>query len=94
MLIATVIVLFIIIVWYFLGKNNILNQKHSSMSAIEYVDITPLVDSCGKDITYSSRLLKDLYGEGISDKVVIFNKNDDLLYSHKWTSVNICKFTP
>ncbi len=57
----------------------------------EYVDITPLIDSCGKDITNSSRLLKDLYGPEISDKVIIFNKNDDLLYSHKWTSANVCK---
>lgn len=69
------------------------DRKNQKAPHAEYVDITPLIDSCGKDITNSSRLLKDLYGPGINDKVIIFNKNDDLLYSHKWTSINVCKNT-
>ena len=59
--------------------------------SVEYVDLGPIMDSCGKDFTYSSKLLKDLYGTSISDKVLIYNKNDDLLYNNRWTSVRICK---
>lgn len=59
--------------------------------SVEYVDLGYIMDSCGKDFTYSSRLLKDLYGSSINDKVLLFNKNDDLLYNNRWTSVNVCK---
>lgn len=59
--------------------------------SVEYVDLGPIMDSCGKDFTHSSKLLKDLYGTSISDKVLIYNKNDDLLYNNRWTSVRICK---
>jgi len=78
---------------YIIDENAKAYKDGSTLKSLgtEYVDLTPLIDSCGKDFTYSSRLLKDLYGPGISDKILIFNKNDDLLYSHKWTSANVCK---
>jgi hypothetical protein len=84
-----VIVILIIIIWWIFSV-----KKNKSVTApinrnFEYVDITPLFDSCGKDFTNSSRLLKELYGPNINDKVVIFNKNDDLLYKKRWTTMNV-----
>ena len=37
----------------------------------EYIDIGPLFDSCGKDFTHSAKLLRDLYGSNVNDKIVI-----------------------
>lgn len=100
--IGLIILFIIIIIWIFSGKKNksidpdnmkmhTITNKKLINPMVEYIDIEPLFDSCGKDITHSARLLKDLYGDDVNSKVVVFNKNDDMLYANKWTSTNVCK---
>jgi hypothetical protein len=67
------------------------NPSIYQMRGLEFIDMSGLFDSCGKDITYSTRLLRDLYGSELNDKIVMYNKDDEILYNNRWTSVNVCR---
>lgn len=67
------------------------NPSMFQMKGLEFIDTSTLFDSCGKDLTDSNKLLKQLYGPLIDEKIFMYNKNDDILYNNRWTSINVCK---
>lgn len=87
-----VIILIIFLLWLFFNKKNnlIMSNKSTHRDTKEYIDTSTLFDGCGKDITYSNKLLNQLYGAS-DPSVVMYDKNDDLLYSKRWTSINVCR---
>lgn len=67
------------------------NPSIYQIKGLEFIDTSSIFDGCGKDITYSNKLLRQLYGPLIDDKILMYNKDDELLYNNRWTSVNVCK---
>jgi hypothetical protein len=61
------------------------------IQGLEFIDTSNIFDGCGKDFTYSNKLLKQLYGPLINDRILMHNKDDNMLYKNVWTSVNVCK---
>lgn len=76
---------------YLLNKTKLPRGADMNVHGIELIDTSYLFDGCGQDITNSNRLLSQLYGDNIDRRVKLFNKNDELLYTRKWTSINVCK---
>jgi hypothetical protein len=78
---------------YILHQNGraINSYEVAKLSDSEVVDLTDVFDGCGKDMTHSVKLLTQMYGPSIHEKVLLYNNDDNLLYSNKWTSFNVCK---
>jgi hypothetical protein len=89
-MIAVIILCIIFLYWIiFIKKNNSKLQNHE-MKDLEIIDTSDLYGCCYKDITHSSKLLKDLYGSEFNNKIHLHNKNDEVLYNTRWTTVNTC----
>lgn len=67
-------------------------QGHAAyINGVEYIDTAQFFDGCGRDLTHSNILLKQLYGDLINSNVVLHSNDDKLLYGNRWTSFNVCK---
>ena len=76
---------------YVINRTRLPSGADVNINGVEIIDTSTLFDGCGQDITNSNKLLSQLYGEHIDSRVKLFNKNDELLYTRKWTSINVCK---
>lgn len=91
LIIITAIILGIIFLYWilFIKKNNS-NIQNNKMKDVELIDISELNGCCYRDITHSSKLLKELYGSEFNNKIHLHNKNDEVLYNTRWKTVNMC----